>query len=320
MKINNKGMTLIEVVVSLLILSTASLIMVTGFTTAINTFSDANSYKNAANKEKKALLTGETEGTSVYLDQQDAKYVITVDNGSSPFEVKGKYKKATVGSENNVSLSNFEIGTDDTRKAKAVYTNTATLLDDLYNYLKANGSKDSNKLFVGTTEYTMKKWLQTKYVDDYSNIDDINGKFVLNLPYLYSCVYPDVEIDTLSDVIQNTNSSYNKNEYKYVLPCMFMNSEVINNIKIGEFFGKDENGKKGYEKYLHIVIDKKPQNGYVPENIWALYNNASDSKDIWFIPSTAMSTSELTDGLYENTKQRAQDENWLSYTTKEGDD
>ena len=40
---DNKGMTLIEVVVSLLILSTASLIMVMGFTTAIHTFSDANS-------------------------------------------------------------------------------------------------------------------------------------------------------------------------------------------------------------------------------------------------------------------------------------
>ena len=53
MKTDNKGMTLIEVVVSLLILSTASLIMVMGFTTAINIFTDANAYKNAINKEER---------------------------------------------------------------------------------------------------------------------------------------------------------------------------------------------------------------------------------------------------------------------------
>ena len=43
---NTKGMTLIEVIISLLIISTASLIIVVGFVTALNLFTDSNHYKD----------------------------------------------------------------------------------------------------------------------------------------------------------------------------------------------------------------------------------------------------------------------------------
>ena len=42
---NTKGMTLIEVIISLLIISTASLIIVVGFVTALNLFTDSSHYR-----------------------------------------------------------------------------------------------------------------------------------------------------------------------------------------------------------------------------------------------------------------------------------
>ena len=90
---DNKGMTLIEVVVSLLILSTASLIMVMGFTTAIHIFSDANEYKNAINKEESVLQGDTTYSEEVSIADQDVKYSITVNSGETPIEVKATLKK-----------------------------------------------------------------------------------------------------------------------------------------------------------------------------------------------------------------------------------
>jgi len=53
---NTKGMTLIEVIISLLIISTASLIIVVGFVTALNLFTDSNHYKDVMKKIKIQIL------------------------------------------------------------------------------------------------------------------------------------------------------------------------------------------------------------------------------------------------------------------------
>ena len=58
---NTKGMTLIEVIISLLIISTASLIIVVGFVTALNLFTDSNHYKDVTNKQQKAHPNRKTQ-------------------------------------------------------------------------------------------------------------------------------------------------------------------------------------------------------------------------------------------------------------------
>lgn len=58
-KKNVKGMTLIEVVVSLLIVSTASLIMVQGFVTVNRLFSQSNQYNETTSKVRAALISDE---------------------------------------------------------------------------------------------------------------------------------------------------------------------------------------------------------------------------------------------------------------------
>lgn len=81
---NTKGMTLIEVIISLLIISTASLIIVVGFVTALNLFTDSNHYKDVTNKQQKALVDEENKDTDIDVDDTLANYSITVNESGNP--------------------------------------------------------------------------------------------------------------------------------------------------------------------------------------------------------------------------------------------
>ncbi|MCR0330757.1 type II secretion system GspH family protein [[Clostridium] innocuum] len=54
----NKGMTLLETIVSILILSIAGLIFISGFTTVLNTFQKAESVKNQSDAVYSAIHQG----------------------------------------------------------------------------------------------------------------------------------------------------------------------------------------------------------------------------------------------------------------------
>ena len=104
---NTKGMTLIEVIISLLIISTASLIIVVGFVTALNLFTDSNHYKDVTNKQQKALVDEENKDTDIDVNDTLANYSITVNESGHPIIVNGTYKKATSKTYKDVNLSNF---------------------------------------------------------------------------------------------------------------------------------------------------------------------------------------------------------------------
>ena len=87
---NTKGMTLIEVIISLLIISTASLIIVVGFVTALNLFTDSNHYKDVTNKQQKALVDEENKDTDIDVDDTLANYSITVNESGNPIIVNGR--------------------------------------------------------------------------------------------------------------------------------------------------------------------------------------------------------------------------------------
>lgn len=93
---NTKGMTLIEVIISLLIISTASLIIVVGFVTALNLFTDSNHYKDVTNKQQKALVDEENKDTDIDVDDTLANYSITITEGSKPIVVMVLIKKQQV--------------------------------------------------------------------------------------------------------------------------------------------------------------------------------------------------------------------------------
>ena len=109
---DNRGMTLIEVVISLLIVSTASLIMVIGFNTTINMFSSANSYKNSVNDEVSALKGDLVVKDNLTKTTESAKYIIKDENN---VEVVGEVSKVS-SNDDKSSLSLFEIVDEDDNK------------------------------------------------------------------------------------------------------------------------------------------------------------------------------------------------------------
>lgn len=76
--INNKGMTLVEEIVALAIISIASLIMLVGFSTAANDFADSTRYKDITNKQYAALLGNENTDKDINVSNEDAKVIIKV--------------------------------------------------------------------------------------------------------------------------------------------------------------------------------------------------------------------------------------------------
>ena len=135
---NTKGMTLIEVIISLLIISTASLIIVVGFVTALNLFTDSNHYKDVTNKQQKALVDEENKDTDIDVNDTLANYSITVNESGNPIIVNGTYKKATSKTYKDVNLSNFipKIQINEAVKGRNIYKNYCKMMQEFSNYLK----------------------------------------------------------------------------------------------------------------------------------------------------------------------------------------
>ena len=161
---NTKGMTLIEVIISLLIISTASLIIVVGFVTALNLFTDSNHYKDVTNKQQKALVDEENKDTDIDVDDTLANYSITVNESGNPIIVNGTYKKATSKTYKDVNLSNFipKIQINEAVKGRNIYKNYCTIMENFSTYLKQKGVASNDKLFEGKTNGYIKEWMTQK--------------------------------------------------------------------------------------------------------------------------------------------------------------
>lgn len=227
---NTKGMTLIEVIISLLIISTASLIIVVGFVTALNLFTDSNHYKDVTNKQQKALVDEENKDTDIDVDDTLANYSITITEGSTPIVVNGTYKKATSKTYKDVNLSNFipSIQISETVKGRNIYKNYCKMMQEFSNYLKEQGVTSNDKLFEGKTKEYIKEWMMQKTGANKSD-------FITNLPKLYASIYPDIELDSLLEVIGTYNKDFDKEKYKYITPCMYISDSTRENLTYKDF-------------------------------------------------------------------------------------
>ena len=97
--INNKGMTLVEEIVALAIISIASLIMLVGFSTAANDFADSTRYKDIT-----ALLGNENTDKDINVSNEDAKVIIKV--ADKVITVKTNQSNATSKKDSQTMLSN----------------------------------------------------------------------------------------------------------------------------------------------------------------------------------------------------------------------
>lgn len=311
---DNKGMTLIEVVVSLLILSTASLIMVMGFTTAIHTFSDANSYKNAVNELESSLVKDQVNSTRVSVDEKSTKYVITENEGSTPIEVKGTLSKAVSEVEDKVSLSSFKKGkSDDTKKAYKVYNNYLNMMQEMEEYIDGHYSMGTAYIYDSRVTKAVNEWLRNKKNISY---DVVTHNIVTDLPKIYAVLYPNVENDSVVDKINSVNSSYDKTNNHYVVPYLYMD-----NMEYTRFFLQ--------KAYKNVVITMSDYNTEIPPtSLYAIYKNNSGDTDEWYIAKEAISSSDLQNIIKEDIDNNtpevklnatlSSNPNWELYkTTKE---
>ena len=305
---DNKGMTLVEVMISLLIISTASIMMVYGFVTAVNLFNSSNEYKDVANNEENALLDG-SDSSSVNIDSSDAKYAITVNDGDTPIEVNGELKKATDSKNKDVTLSYFEKNEfNNTNKGKTVYRKYCNMMESLYAYLKEKQVSSGSKLVYATVKTEIASW-GSKMTGG-----EINTDIFSSMPELYKNVYKkDTELDSLLETVGNTNNQFGqieKDRYKYIYPCIYMSDTKKKSITVKEFFEE-----KGYKDYVYILASENANN---PSTIWTLYDNKSSTKkvDTWLIPQTSMATDILIDKKYDEINDLAKNQNWNFYTMK----
>lgn len=283
---NNKGMTLIEVVVSLLILSTASLIMVIGFTTAINTFTDANSYKNAVNELETTLTKDKVDNTKVSVSEKSTKYVITENEGSTPIEVKGTLSKATSEVEDHVSLSSFKKGkADDTRKAYKVYTNYMTMMEKMEEYIEGHYSMGTASVNDSRVTTAVNEWLKNEKNINYTVV---THNVITDLPKIYAALYPNVEDDSVVDKINSVNSNYDKTNNHYVVPYLYMD-----NMEYTRFFTQ-----KGYKNVVITMSDYNTETP--PTSIYAIYKYDSGDTDEWYIAKEAISSTDLKNIIKED--------------------
>ena len=311
---DNKGMTLIEVVVSLLILSTASLIMVMGFTTAIHTFSDANSYKNAVNELESSLVKDQVNSTRVSIDEKSTKYVITENEGSTPIEVKGTLSKAVSEVEDKVSLSSFKKGkSDDTKKAYKVYNNYLNMMQEMEEYIDGHYSMGTAYIYDSRVTKAVNEWLRNKKNINY---DVVTHNMITDLPKIYAVLYPNVENDSVVDKINSVNSNYDKTNNHYVVPYLYMD-----NMEYTRFFLQ--------KAYKNVVITMSDYNTEIPPtSLYAIYKTNSGDTDEWYIAKEAISSSDLQNIIKEDIDNNtpevklnatlSSNPNWELYkTTKE---
>lgn len=311
---DNKGMTLIEVVVSLLILSTASLIMVMGFTTAIHTFSDANSYKNAVNEIKSALVKDQVSNTRVSIDDKSTKYVITENEGSTPIEVKGTLNKANSEVEDKVTLSSFKKGkSDDTRKAYKVYNNYLKMMKEMETYINSHYKMGTVLINNSRVTKAVNEWLRNEKNIQY---DVVTHDVITDLPKIYAVLYPNVEDDSVVEKINSVNLNYDKTNSHYVVPYLYME-----NMEYTRFFLQ-----KAYE---NVIITMSDYNTEVPPtSIYAVYKYDSGDTDEWYIAKEGISSTDLQNIIKEDVNNNTplvklnttlnNNPNWELYkTTKE---
>lgn len=144
---NNKGMSLVEEIVALAIISLASLIMLVGFSTAANVFADSTKYKNITNEQYQVLLNKNYNSENVILSENMANATIKV--GANTFTVEGKQRKATSNKE-MLSAFEFETNNDVTENQG----NTDKTLSNIDNYIKEVAGFNKEDDFL--------KWIASK--------------------------------------------------------------------------------------------------------------------------------------------------------------
>lgn len=103
---NNKGMSLVEVVMAILIISLASVLLVQSLSTVTTVISKADRRSHVTNEQLSALV-GSQDSERVTIVEQDKEVVITAEGLTSPIKIDGTYQEASSNENEEVKLRTF---------------------------------------------------------------------------------------------------------------------------------------------------------------------------------------------------------------------
>ena len=153
---NNKGVTLIEMIVAILILSISSITIAAGFNGVIQRMGKAAKVKTASN-EMFSFIEGNQEvkdKVKVNKKDQDASYILHADNGVDDIEVQATYNEYTGTNGADIVLKAITKIKQSTTPLKDfdVYKDSVNIGNDLYATLN-----DSETKSCGLNQSTCKR-------------------------------------------------------------------------------------------------------------------------------------------------------------------
>lgn len=322
-----KGMTLIEVVVSLLIISTASLIMVQGFTTANRMLYEANQYNETTNDVRSRLVaneSGKVESSSTVKVTTEGTDGTSITIKDVP--IKGNFYAAQSKTFSDNQLRTFSssitlktiapeepsenVGSD-------LYSSYCAMMEDIQDYLKQNvpsyysdqTTLKSDEVKKALGKYirqekfgTTNEQLNTLGLSDSINLKDKLGKMYVAQYFRGNSKFPSITRNTAIAMASDPGSG-NKNIFKkyddenavypatdgsnYCYPTLL--PVFSDEITLNDLFEKGM-----YKDKIFIILHNHP-NVQIPNDSVAVYNNKKKSVlDEWFVYYRTFSVSNLT--------------------------
>lgn len=305
-----KGMTLIEVVISLLIVSTASLIMVEGFVTVNRLFYQANQYNETTSEVRAALIPDEkgiadsTENVKVKREQATATVTFYKGTADEVF-LQGSIYRATSNQFSDNQLRTFSSNT--TLKATApdapsasigsgLYTSYCEMMEEIKDFLVEKGYWNAS-MKIADGNSSLKRYIR-EYLLQYATEEQLNkigiGNSNINIANELGRVYiaryyPDKgEFPSITENTAKKLAVYNKKIYdsnngdypgtnngNYCYPTLvptFTSTMTLDQLYNQNF----------YKDHIFIVLHNYA-NVQEPNTIHAVYDNNSDDNDHWYI-------------------------------------
>lgn len=161
---NKKGMTLIETVASIFILSIAGLIIMTGFSTVINIIGNASKIKNASDAMLSYAEKTDDNNIRKTVKDQSIDFGYSIHNEKNTINVNGKVNILTSKLKDGVSLKVLKDDIKELVKETDDYVNNRAAAKDLVKTVKTY-MQDQGGKFDG---FIQNEILHPLYIDRYS--------------------------------------------------------------------------------------------------------------------------------------------------------
>ena len=304
-KKNVKGMTLIEVVVSLLIVSTASLIMVQGFVTVNRLFSQSNQYNETTSKVRAALISDEngevdsTDDVKVKCEEATAQVYFYKGTSQEVF-LQGSVYRATSNQFSDNQLRTFTSNTtlkpvapDEPSEdvATGLYKSYCRMMEEIRDYLKEKkcGSADNLNRVKGyireyLLQYTTEEQLIKLGINTNTNLVDKLGEVYIARYYPTKTEMPSITENTAKALGKWNDNIYSqsKNVYPGTNGENYCYPTLIPTFKSTDSLYDIFENNDAYKDKIFIALYNH-NDVQLPNTIQAIYNNNSKDTDEWYV-------------------------------------